>query len=146
MVFHMTGAADFDDAAGFRSGLGTELAERYHVSAFRDDLPTVMLAADVGVMRAGASTLGELPAAALPTILVPGGFAGGHQAANANWLAAGGAAIVMEEAGLHGLGNCVIDLLNDEPRLAKMRLASASLARPDAADAIAQLILEVAHK
>jgi len=145
IVFHITGASDFDDAAGFSSGLGPELAERYHVSAFRDDLPTVMLAADVGVMRAGASTLGELPAAALPAVLVPGGFAGGHQAANANWLAAGGAAIVMEEAALRGLGNCVIDLLNDEPRLARMRAASRAMARPGAADAIAQLILEVAR-
>src|SRR6185437_8879347 len=48
IVFHITGPSDFDDAAGFSSGLGPELAERYHVSAFRDDLPTVMLAADVG--------------------------------------------------------------------------------------------------
>ncbi|MGH2632377.1 MAG: glycosyltransferase, partial [Tepidiformaceae bacterium] len=70
---------------------------------------------------------------------------GGHQAANAKWLADGGAAIVMQETELRGLANKVIDLLNDEPGLARMRAASAAMAKPGAADAIAQLILEVAR-
>jgi len=146
IVFHITGAADYDDAAGFCAGLGPELAKRYHFDVFREDLPAVMLAADLAVMRAGASTLGELPAASLPAILVPGGYAGGHQAANAKWLADGGAAIVMEESELRGLSNRVIDLLNDDKGLARMRAASAAMAKPGAADAIAQLILEVARK
>lgn len=144
-LFHITGAADATAAAGLGEALGPGLASRYCPAAFRDDLPTILLAADLAVMRAGASTLGELPAAAVPAILVPGGYAGGHQVANAKWLADGGAAVMLEEAELRGLPSLIIELLNDAARLARMRSASAAMAVPGAADAIARLILEVAR-
>lgn len=145
-VFHVTGPADVDEAGGFESALGEELAGRYHPAAFRDDLPAVMLAADLGVFRAGASVLGEVPAAALPSILIPGGYAGGHQRNNANWLVDGGAAVVMEEAELGGLVDRIVSLLADEAGLARMRAAARGLARPDAADAIAGVVMKVARK
>ncbi len=144
-LYHITGAADYDDAAGFESQLG-ELAERYVPAPFRDDLPSIMLAADLAVMRAGASVLGELPAAGLPSILIPGTFAGAHQRENARWLAAAGAAVILEEADRARLGATIVALLEDEERLAAMRTAAASLARPDAADRIVDLILEVAKR
>lgn len=145
-VFHVTGAGDYDDAAGFKSALGEGLDDKYHVSPFRDDLATVMLAADLAVMRAGASVLGELPAAALPSILVPATYAGGHQRHNAAWLADAGAAIVLEEANLRGLTDIVLGLIEDELRLAAMRAAAHSLSRPEAAAAIAAVIEEVAKR
>lgn len=143
-VFHITGEADYDDAAGFGQALGSGLLPRYHVSPFRDDLPTVMAASDLAIMRAGASVLGELTAAGLPAVLVPGTFAGGHQRANADWLANHGAAVVLEEDRLHGLENLVLGLMNDEDRLAQMSAAAKSLARPEAAHDIARLCMEVA--
>ncbi|MBI2766028.1 MAG: UDP-N-acetylglucosamine--N-acetylmuramyl-(pentapeptide) pyrophosphoryl-undecaprenol N-acetylglucosamine transferase [Chloroflexi bacterium] len=144
-VFHITGADDYDEAAGFDSVLGG-LSARYHPAKFREDLPALMQAADLAVARAGASVLGELPAAALPAILVPGTYAGGHQAANAEWLAGQGAAVVLEEPELPGLAERVLNLIEDVPRLAAMRAASAALAKPRAADAIADLLLEVAKR
>ena len=143
-VTHITGPADYDEARGFESQLGEELAGRYHPSPFREDLPALMLAADLAVMRAGASTLGELTAAGLPAVLVPGTFAGGHQRANAQWLADAGAAIVLDEKDLGRLCDTVADLLEDEHRLAAMAAAARAHARPDAARDIAKLVLEVA--
>lgn len=145
-LFHITGQTDFAQAGGFHSELGPDLQGRYRVHAYRDDLPSVLLAADVAVMRAGASALGELPAANLPAILVPAGYAGGHQGANARWLADAGAAIVMLEAELPALATTLLALLDDEARLVAMRSAAAALARPQAAAAIAGVILEVARK
>lgn len=145
-VVHITGKADFEDAAGFRETLGEELAQRYQIAPFRDDLPVVMLAADLAVMRAGASTLGEIPAAGLPAILVPGTYAGGHQRQNAQWLADGGAAIVLEEANIASLGQRMLELLDDHERLARMREAASRLARPDAAADIARIVSEVAKR
>ncbi len=145
VVVHVTGAEGLVVAEAARSGLGPVLAGRYRPAAFRDDLPLVMLAADLAVMRAGASTLGELPAAALPSILVPGTFAGGHQRENAAWLAQGGAAMVLEESKLGQLAQAVEKLLADAPLLTAMRQAAARLARPGAADAIGGLILEAAR-
>lgn len=144
-VFHVTGQADYGEAAGQRETLGAELAARYQVASFRDDLPAVMLAADLGVFRAGASTLGEIPAAGLPAILVPGTYAGGHQRQNAQWLADGGAAEIVEEAALAKLPARILALIGDETKLANMRQAARALAKPGAADAIAQLVIEVAR-
>ncbi|WP_322795429.1 UDP-N-acetylglucosamine--N-acetylmuramyl-(pentapeptide) pyrophosphoryl-undecaprenol N-acetylglucosamine transferase [Tepidiforma sp.] len=143
-LVHVTGDAGYAEAARRRDALPPALRERYLPAAFRDDLPAVMLAADLGVFRAGASILGELPAAALPAILVPGTFAGGHQRDNARWLTDHGAARLVEEADLAALPGLVAGLLDDPAALAAMREASAALARPDAAAAIARILLEVA--
>jgi UDP-N-acetylglucosamine--N-acetylmuramyl-(pentapeptide) pyrophosphoryl-undecaprenol N-acetylglucosamine transferase len=146
MVFHVTGPADFAEATGHQEALGTDLADRYRVAPFRDDLPAVMLAADLGVMRAGASTLGEIPAAGLPAILVPGTYAGGHQRQNAQWLVDGGAAEILEEAELDKLSTRILALLGDEAKLARMRSSAQAMAKPGAAGAIAKLVIEVASQ
>lgn len=144
-LFHITGTGGIDEAMALRAGLGERLA-RYEPAAFRSDLPTLMLAADLAIMRAGASVLGELPAAGLPSILVPGTFAGGHQRDNARWLADAGAAKVLEESRLDELCACIMALLSDKELLATMRSAATTWGRPDAAETIASLILEVATK
>ncbi len=144
-IFHMTGAGDLPRAVQLRNELPPAQTRHYQVTDFRNDLPTVMRAADLGVFRAGASVLGEVPAAGLPAILVPGSFAGGHQRDNARWLADGGAAVVVEEEGMD-LGATIEELLADEARLAVMREAATSMARPDASDRIADLIVQVAQK
>jgi UDP-N-acetylglucosamine--N-acetylmuramyl-(pentapeptide) pyrophosphoryl-undecaprenol N-acetylglucosamine transferase len=143
-IIHVTGQADHALAEGQRLSLGA-LAGRYEPVAFRDDLPLVMVAADLAVMRAGASVLGELTAAGLPAILVPGMFAGGHQRDNAHWLAEQGAAVVLEEALIGQLPEVILSLVADPGRLERMRDAAQSLARPGAADAIADILLEVAR-
>ena len=144
-LFHITGTGGIDEALAIRAGLG-DRAARYQPAAFRDDLPTLMLAADIAVMRAGASVLGELPAAGLPSVLVPGTFAGGHQRDNARWLVDAGAAEILEESHLDELHARVEALLADRELLAEMRSAATKRARPDAAEKIANLILEVARK
>ncbi|MEX0781513.1 MAG: UDP-N-acetylglucosamine--N-acetylmuramyl-(pentapeptide) pyrophosphoryl-undecaprenol N-acetylglucosamine transferase [Dehalococcoidia bacterium] len=144
-IFHMTGASDLPRAAQIRNELPPAQTRHYQVADFRNDLPVLMKAADLGVFRAGASVLGELPAAGLPSVLIPGTFAGGHQRDNARWLAEGGAAVVVEEAGMD-LGASIRGLILDDARLAAMREAANALAHPDAADRIADLIVEVARK
>ena len=46
--------------------------------------------------------------------------------------------------GLGRLGATIIELLEDETRLAKMRAAAKALARPDAARDLARVLMEVA--
>lgn len=146
VVYHVTGAAGLPEAETLKSALAAELTGRYNPAAFRADLPELMVAADVGVFRAGASVLGEIPAAGLPSVLVPGTFAGGHQRNNSRWLTENGAAVTLEEADIADLAATVGEILADASRLAAMREAAKKLARPDAADAIAAVVLEVARK
>lgn len=145
-VVHITGAAASAEATAKRSSLAEGLRERYEPASFRDDLPALMVAADLAVMRAGASTLGELPAAGLPAILVPGAFAGGHQRENARWLAERGAALVVEEADLGTLEGRVLDLLRDEPHRAAMAGAARSAGHAGGAVRLAAILREVAAR
>ena len=101
-------------------------------------------AADLVVSRAGASTLGEFPAAGLPAILVPYPYAGAHQTVNANYLAKRGAALVINDADLDvKLKDSVIELITNPNKLQAMQIACSSLAKPEAASHLAQEILEV---
>lgn len=143
-VVHVTGRRDFAAACAERERLPGPLRARYEPSEYRTDLPVVMRAADLAVMRAGASVLGELPAAELPAVLVPGTFAGGHQRANADWLARAGAAVVVEERELLRLVPTLLELLGDEAQRRRMAEAASRLARPEAAGALADLVAEVA--
>lgn len=146
VLVHITGQSDLTKALEARAHLPMALQPRYLVADFRDDLPAVMVAADLAVMRAGASVLGELPAASLPSILVPATYAGGHQRNNADWLGNAGAAVVLAEAHLAQLADSILSLLGDQTRLDTMRAATRSLARPDAAAAIAEVVEEVAKR
>jgi UDP-N-acetylglucosamine--N-acetylmuramyl-(pentapeptide) pyrophosphoryl-undecaprenol N-acetylglucosamine transferase len=143
-VLHQTGPNGLEEAHGVAASLPDEQRTRYRVVAYLDDMPAAMAAADLVLMRAGASSLAEPPAAALPAILVPGLFGGGHQRHNAEYMAGQGAALLLSEEQLGDLSQIVLDLLAQPDRLAAMRAATAALARPHAAQALADVLLEAA--
>lgn len=100
-----------------------------------------LAAADLAVCRAGASTLGELPYFGLPAVLVPYPYAWRYQRVNAEWLASRGAAVVLEDARLkEELVPTVRSLLSDPARLTRMREQALALARPNAAQRLAELV------
>jgi UDP-N-acetylglucosamine--N-acetylmuramyl-(pentapeptide) pyrophosphoryl-undecaprenol N-acetylglucosamine transferase len=139
-VLWLCGVADLDGLRAPASSAPVAVDLR----AWLDDMPAALKAADVAVCRAGASTLAELAAAGLASILVPFPHAADdHQTRNAGTLAAAGAADVLPEAGLTGaaLGGAVAALAADGPRRAAMGRAAAALDRPDAAVRIAREIL-----
>lgn len=147
-VLHQTGAAGIARAqaltAQLPAGLAAERYDRYRPVAYLDDMPAAMAAADLAVMRSGASALAEPPAAGLPAVLVPGSYAGAHQRHNAAFMASRGAAVLLEESRLSELATVAGELLWDRERLVTMAAAAKKLARPDAARRIADLVLEVA--
>jgi UDP-N-acetylglucosamine--N-acetylmuramyl-(pentapeptide) pyrophosphoryl-undecaprenol N-acetylglucosamine transferase len=100
---------------------------------------------DLAVARAGAMTLAELAAAGRPSILVPlESAAHGHQLANARVFEGAGAAVVIEEKDLSAdsLAAAVLRLLGDPATLAEMGRRARSLAVPDAAVRLADLLFE----
>lgn len=137
-VRHVIGARDWEElpAAGGGSGLV------YQRIRFEDRMDLCYEAADVAVHRAGASTVAELTAAGVPSILVPlPGAPGDHQTANARRLAEAGAAVLVPDAELDAarLALEVDRLLGDPPRLEAMGAAAHALARPGAAGEVAAL-------
>jgi UDP-N-acetylglucosamine--N-acetylmuramyl-(pentapeptide) pyrophosphoryl-undecaprenol N-acetylglucosamine transferase len=70
-----------------------------------------------------------------------------HQTGNARWMADGGAAVVVPDSELDAerLRAEATALMCDQERLARMAEAARALARPDAAERIADALLELAQ-
>jgi UDP-N-acetylglucosamine--N-acetylmuramyl-(pentapeptide) pyrophosphoryl-undecaprenol N-acetylglucosamine transferase len=84
-------------------------------------------------------------AAARPAILVPYSFAtADHQTKNARYFEKAGGAIVVPEAELGQVPELARSLLDDPERLAEMGAAMSRVARPDAADEIAEELIAIA--
>lgn len=121
----------------------SERALSYDLVAYEDDMAAVYAAADLVVGRAGATTVAELAAAGVPAVLVPLPDApGDHQTANARRLEAAGGAVRVSDGDLDParLVTEVDALLEDSDRLDSMAVAARSLARPDAARAVVDLL------
>jgi UDP-N-acetylglucosamine--N-acetylmuramyl-(pentapeptide) pyrophosphoryl-undecaprenol N-acetylglucosamine transferase len=145
-IVHISGRLDADWVAGMAKSLPEDLQSRYHPYAYLHDMPQALVAADLAVARAGAATLGELPAAGLPSLLVPYPYAGQHQLPNAQYMARNGAAQVLPNAELgERLVRAVLNLLKDEEALAGMRESARAMARPDAASTIAEQLWQTAR-
>jgi UDP-N-acetylglucosamine--N-acetylmuramyl-(pentapeptide) pyrophosphoryl-undecaprenol N-acetylglucosamine transferase len=115
---------------------------RGYIAPFGDALA----ASDLCVARAGGSIF-EIAAHGRAAILIPYPHAAAdHQTGNAEWMRRAGAAVVLPDAELTAerLAREVGELLGDPGRLRAMGRASASLARPDAAQVIAGELLAAA--
>ena len=146
-VIHISGRLDADWVADVAGGLSPELRARYHHHAFLHEMPRALVASDLAVARAGAATMGEFLAAALPSVLVPYPYAGRHQSSNAEYMARNGAARVLLDDELPSkLVPTVGQLLGDDSMLARMREASRAMARPEAAEAISEQIWRLARQ
>ncbi len=147
-VRHIAGRRDYDYLSR-RVGADPQRAVSYELVAYEDDMASVYAAADLVVARAGATTVAEVAAAGVPTVLVPlPGAPGDHQSANARRLEAVGGAVRVADEDLDGLrlATEVDALLADPARLDAMAAAARSLARPDAAAAVVDLIQRCARR
>jgi UDP-N-acetylglucosamine--N-acetylmuramyl-(pentapeptide) pyrophosphoryl-undecaprenol N-acetylglucosamine transferase len=98
-------------------------------------------AADIVVSRAGASVLGEFPLYGLPAILIPYPHAWRYQEVNAHYLENRGAALVLQDHELNvHLFSTINQLMKDYQMRNEMSQAMSSLAIPQAAESIANLL------
>ena len=147
-VVHVTGDAGYAAALAARQTLPEATRDRYRPYPFlHAEMTAALAAADLAVGRAGASTLAEAAAFALPMAIVPYPHAAGHQRRNAELHAAAGAAVLVEDEALDADRLVeVAGLLADPASHAAMSAAARELARPAAAAAVADLVLAAAHR
>ncbi len=147
LIRHIVGQRDLDWAQERRN---TWLSEHpnpsldYQQVAYEDQMPRWYVASDVIVCRAGATSVADLSVLGVPTILVPlPGAADDHQTANARAVADDGAAVLIPDRELTGdrLADELDALLNDPDRRAELARAQRRRSRPDAGDAIADLVV-----
>ncbi len=137
-VLHLCGTRDYDE-------LRPRITRSdYRLFAFTQEFGAALGASDVVLARAGGSVW-ELAAAGKPAVLVPGLFAtADHQTKNARYFARSGGAIVVPESEAGGAPELIRSLLDDPRRLAEMSKAMLQLARPNAAEEVAEELLELA--
>jgi hypothetical protein len=105
-------------------------------------------AADLCLCRAGAGTVAELCALGKPSILVPFPFAtNDHQRWNAEALVACGGARMVQDHKMDGIAvaRIVREFLHDRGGLRVMADRAKSLAKPDAAARLADLVAQLAR-
>lgn len=139
-VFHQTGEA-----------MRAKTAVRYaqlrlsaRIEAFVEDMAEAYAWADLVVCRSGAMTISELTAAGLPSILVPYPYAiDDHQTHNARYLVDNGAAVLIPQAELSAerLAEEITALMQEPARLKAMAERASALAKPDAAQVVAEICL-----
>jgi UDP-N-acetylglucosamine--N-acetylmuramyl-(pentapeptide) pyrophosphoryl-undecaprenol N-acetylglucosamine transferase len=140
-VLHISGSRDFALVGDLLAAAGAP--PRYTLVEYEPNLADALAASDLVLARSGGSIF-EVAAARRPAILVPYPHAAGdHQRANAEWMAEGGAAVVIADSDLDParLRTTAAELLGDHERLERMAGASGQLARPDAAERVAAELL-----
>ncbi|MGH3132177.1 MAG: UDP-N-acetylglucosamine--N-acetylmuramyl-(pentapeptide) pyrophosphoryl-undecaprenol N-acetylglucosamine transferase [Gaiellaceae bacterium] len=139
-VLHIAGERDED-------AVRTKVKrEDYVLLATTGAFGAALAVADLAISRAGG-TVWELAAAGTPSILVPYPHAtADHQERNARYFEDGGGAVVVRQEDLGRVPQLVEELLGDPDRLARMSAAMRALARPNAADEIADELVRLARE
>ena len=142
-VRHQCGEKLRDEAVAAYAGAGIEAS----VEPFIADMAAAYAWADVVVCRAGALTLAELCAAGVGSVLVPFPQAlDDHQTSNARYLVDRGAAqLLPQDNDLAQRLSATLEILSHRGDLLRMAQAARALARPDAAEKVANIVLETAR-
>ncbi|WP_344637337.1 UDP-N-acetylglucosamine--N-acetylmuramyl-(pentapeptide) pyrophosphoryl-undecaprenol N-acetylglucosamine transferase [Kitasatospora cystarginea] len=148
-VLHQCGPDHHQKMTDHATTLDPRLAHRYRPVPYIDgELADVFTAADVVISRAGAGTLAELTAIGKPAVLIPlEPTAADEQRRNADYLAEHGAAVAITRPNVTAdrLEQGVRRLIEDDALRTEMAAKSRALGHPDAAQALADLVLAQAR-
>jgi UDP-N-acetylglucosamine--N-acetylmuramyl-(pentapeptide) pyrophosphoryl-undecaprenol N-acetylglucosamine transferase len=139
-VLHLAGERDF---AALRDRISRT---DYRLLPYTHEFGAALGACDLVLCRAGGSIY-DLALAGKPAVLVPYPHAtADHQAKNACYFEQAGAALVVADSELERVPGLVHELLGDPERLGAMAERMRSVARPDAADEIAEELIALAGR
>lgn len=148
-VIHQTGNETFEQTKeAIDESIPGELRNNYEMVSFIEkDMHVYLGAGDVVVTRVGITTMSELALSEKPLILIPNPkLVYGHQLMNAQMYDAAGAAVVLDELELmdnpQALLEAVEQLLGSEEERSRLSANLAKLAKPNASEDIAKLILD----
>lgn len=147
-ILHVTGQSEYNSIVGNikQSGIDISGDGNIIIKPYLYNMPLALAAADLAIFRAGAVGLAELTARGIPAILIPYPYAAeNHQEFNARVLEAYGAAKVLPDKELTGvkLVTTIENLIDNPAVLLDMAGKSRGLGRPQAAEAIARLAINL---
>jgi UDP-N-acetylglucosamine--N-acetylmuramyl-(pentapeptide) pyrophosphoryl-undecaprenol N-acetylglucosamine transferase len=141
IVTHQSGAQHADALKAGYAAAGVQAS----TPAFIDHMAAAYAEADLAVCRAGATTVAELAAAGVPSVLVPFPHAvDDHQTRNARFLSDAGAAVLVSQSDLTPEQLAALLGAFDRRSLLEMAARARALGRPGAAEAVARACMELA--
>ena len=147
-IRHQTGSANLQETILHYQKLGMQLNQHLVIEPFINDIASAYKWADVVICRSGASTVSEMAAIGLTSILVPYPYhKDQQQLLNAQWLANKGAAFVIpqNEFSAKTVLPKLIELQQNRNLLQEIAAKAKSLATTDASDVIAAECMEAAN-
>lgn len=142
VVVHSTGADGYDDTVSALA-LTPEEGARWRVMPYISNMGEALAAADLVLSRAGASSIAEIAALDVPSLLVPYPYAtADHQTTNARFLVDAGAAVLVPDEKIDEpvFSEELLGLVDDPARRERMREAARGLGQARAAAALADQV------
>ncbi|MFC0266048.1 undecaprenyldiphospho-muramoylpentapeptide beta-N-acetylglucosaminyltransferase [Alloscardovia macacae] len=155
-IVHVTGRGKIDEVrktvselAGedILTDLGSFTKGDYHIAEYWEGMDAIMAAADVVICRSGAGTVAELTALGVPAIYVPLPIGNGEQIYNAQPVVDAGGGIIVHDDDLNAqwIRDHVVPLVEKKEELDSMSQAAWNYGKRDAAQKMAQTILDIAR-
>ena len=147
-LLHQTGHESFAKTVEKYKNQGISLGESCRVLPFIEDVSEAYAWADLVISRSGASTVSELAAIGLPSILIPYPYhSDNQQLLNAKWLVDEKAAILIRQAELNvqTLEKTVRPFITNKSLLQDMATNASRIGIRDAAQKIADLCIKASH-
>lgn len=122
---------------------------RLLIVPYLSDMIHILANVDLVVTRSGATTISEITALGIPSILIPSPYVtANHQMINAQSLVDHHAAVLIKESELSAerLIDTVNELIYSEEKLSQMREAAKSLGHPKAADQLIDIMLNLVQQ
>jgi UDP-N-acetylglucosamine--N-acetylmuramyl-(pentapeptide) pyrophosphoryl-undecaprenol N-acetylglucosamine transferase len=148
VVVHQTGKRNIGETQHLYAAAGLQEGEDIQLQPFIADMAGAYRDADLVICRAGATTVCELAAAGVASVLIPYPHAvDDHQTANARWLSDADAAVLLPQSRLDAdtLYQTMRELLTDTEQLSKMACNARALARPDATERVGAICMEMCN-
>lgn len=146
-ILHVAGNMDFDRVRGQTEAVTLSSSRLiYRCVPYIDEMGAAYAAADLVVSRAGATTIAEVTAIGIASILVPYPYAtAAHQEKNGRAVERVGGARVISNDELNGatLVGAATEILRNEAILVAMRARAKLFGKPDAAKELAGMVFDL---
>ncbi len=146
-IVHITGPKELDTVTRALA-LAPDEQARWTLLGYQDRMGETLAAADVIVSRAGATSLAEISARAIPAVLVPYPYATeDHQTTNARAYVDAGCAFMVPDAEIDGAAftNALASLLDDASVREAQRRAARAQKTAEAAALLADVVAGAAE-
>lgn len=129
---------------GERGRIEGETLAHHHAIDYCDRMDLALAAADLAVSRAGAATVSELTALAIPAVYVPLAIGNGEQRLNARQAVDAGAAVLVDDSEFTPgwVERSLVPLMLDRAGLASMAARATAIGVRNGTDRMVDLVLE----